>query len=176
MNLPNNSKGFTLIEVLISISIIGILTAGIVPTFSGYVKNQNLKQAQEDLKSNLRSVQNRALTGSYSDLELDGERILYWAIKFEDGFSTYDYFVSTAKDHCDLSNPNSRWEGRNTLPNDIKYFGNSGCLFFSIKNGDISKYPMSLNDYLDVKYSTTDTNYKRVRFNSSGLIYTISNE
>src|SRR3989339_87547 len=62
-----SNKAFTLIEVMVVIAVLTVLTVSIVPSFSGYLKNQNVKQAQETLKSDLRSVQNKALTGVLSD-------------------------------------------------------------------------------------------------------------
>lgn len=45
------------------VSIIAIIGGGIIPSFSQYLNDQNLKQAQEQLKSDLRTIQNKALTG-----------------------------------------------------------------------------------------------------------------
>jgi len=172
MNLPKYSKGFTLLELLISISIIAIISAGVIPTFSGYIKNQNLKQAQEQLKSDLRSVQNRALTGALSDQFLGSNRAAYWGIMFTGNSGSYTYFVSANNNSCP---PSVRLDqGGVTLPNEIKYVGTTGCIFFSIKNGDISKYPTALPDQIDLKYSVSDESVKSVHFNSAGLIYTVN--
>ncbi len=170
MSLPKYSKGFTLIEILISVSILAILSAGIVPSFSGYIKNQNLKQAQEQLKSDLRSVQNRALTGSLSDLELGTptKRVAYWGVRFTNNSNIYYYFISTGDSSCPPAN--SQNQGNSTLSNDVKYFGDTGCLFFSIKNGDITT--VSLSSPLTLKYKSADSVNKTVIFNSAGLIYT----
>ena len=172
MNLPKYSKGFTLLELLISISIIAIISAGVIPTFSGYIKNQNLKQAQEQLKSDLRSVQNRALTGSLSDQFLDSNRTAYWGIMFTNNSGSYTYFVSANDTLCPPSVKLD--QGGATLPNEIKYVGTTGCYFFSIKNGDISKYPTTLPNQIDLKYAISDESVKSVLFNSAGLIYTVN--
>lgn len=180
-SLPNHSKGFTLIELLVVMSIIAILGGGIIPSFSRYLKDQNLKQAQEQLKSDLRTVQNRALTGALSDATVGTPEapVLYWGISFQppfdnSGTSTYRSFVSNSASSCP---PSSKIDqGTYTLKNNIKCFGPSVCLFFSIKNGDLIRVG-GFDNYIDLKYSASDfcgpggKNCQRVNFNSSGLIY-----
>ncbi len=170
MNLPKNSKGFTLIELLISVSIIAIISGGIIPSFSGYIKNQNLKQAQEQIKSDLRSIQNKALTGSLSSSSSSPS---HWGIRFVNDSDTYTYFISTSNNIC--SDPSFVFDqGTGKIPNGVKIANFTGCIFFSFQNGDISKYPTSLPNYIDLKFNVGDTEYKRIYFNSAGLIYTIN--
>ena len=57
--------GFTMIELLIVVAIMSILTGAILPGFNSYVTNQNLRQAQEQIKNDLRSTQIKALAGSF---------------------------------------------------------------------------------------------------------------
>lgn len=53
--------GFTLIELLITISIIGILSAIGLARYNQFNRRQILVQAAQELKSNLRLVQSKAL-------------------------------------------------------------------------------------------------------------------
>jgi type II secretory pathway pseudopilin PulG len=66
MSLPFKklSRSFTLIELLMAVSIMVIIAGVTIPSFTGYMKGQTLRNAQEQFKSDLRSVQNLALTGS----------------------------------------------------------------------------------------------------------------
>lgn len=55
-------NGFTLIELMVVISIIALLAGGGVAAFSSFNKTQTLKAAANDLKNNLRLAQSKALS------------------------------------------------------------------------------------------------------------------
>ena len=174
MKLPKYSNGFTLVEIIIVVSIIAIISGGIVPSFFRYIDNQNLKQAKEQLKSDLRTVQNRALTGALSDYVFyvggKKEPVRYWAVYFQNNNGTYYAYITSRNSVCPPS-PSSNQATYN-LPNNMKYYGVSNlCLFFSIKNGDISKTPSSAVDYIEIKPSASSGSSEKVYFNSAGLIF-----
>lgn len=54
--------GFTLIEILVTVVIGGILFGGGIAAFRGIDARQNLKQAGNEFQSNLRSFQQKALS------------------------------------------------------------------------------------------------------------------
>lgn len=169
MSLPNNSRynaGFTLLELMITVSIIGILSAGMIPAFSKYIRNQNLKQAQEQLKSDLRSTQNKALTGALSD-----QGYSYWGMMFTKGSNIYNYFVAYDTTSCPPPSgpPPGTSQGSSKFTTGLNIQSDTGCIFFSFANGDIS----GIASPLIVGYSATES--KQVIFNSAGLIYTTNN-
>lgn len=72
----NKLFGFTLIELLISISVIAILTAVAFPIFTTVGSNQTLVQNSENIKSDIKLAQAKALSGVVS-----GDNG-YWGVKF----------------------------------------------------------------------------------------------
>jgi prepilin-type N-terminal cleavage/methylation domain-containing protein len=53
----NNQRGFTLVELLIAVAIVGILAALAIPSFVGYVKESRLSEAATNIQGILESEQ-----------------------------------------------------------------------------------------------------------------------
>lgn len=66
----SNKKGFTLVELVVVIAIIGILAAILVPTMMNYVKKARLKTANANAKLIFTTCNNQA-----ADLIADGESV-----------------------------------------------------------------------------------------------------
>lgn len=168
MHLPllMRNKAFTLIELMISVTIITIVSAGIIPAFSKYIRNQNLRQAQEQLKSDLRSIQNKALTGALSDQIVGAENMKYWGVKFENNSSEYQIFIASVDTVCPDPIPSGQFQGSENFSDTITVRSTTGCIFFDVSDGGISGYvsPITLG------YS--DSELKSIIFNETGLIYT----
>lgn len=177
MHLSKHSQGFTLIELLITIVIISILSVGIVPSFTGYIRNQNLRQAQEQLKSDLRSVQNKALTGSLSDQIVGGARMRFWGIKFLMNSNIYHFFISSINTTCPTTYSAGQYQRSAKFDQNITIRSSNSpsgsCMFFSVDNGDITVLGAGSASPIILGYgSTSAVNSRRVHFNSSGIVYT----
>jgi len=147
--------GFTMIELLIVVAIMSILTGAILPGFNSYVTNQNLRQAQEQIKNDLRSTQIKALAGSFSD----DINVKYWGVHFRPDSGTYDYFTS-----LNTTDPILCTDSK--LPSDLRYTGSSHrCVFFNNDNGDIVNTGAVI-----VGASGATSNCRRVEMNGPGRI------
>ncbi|MBR1862658.1 MAG: prepilin-type N-terminal cleavage/methylation domain-containing protein [Ruminococcus sp.] len=64
--MNNNRKGFTLVELVVVVAIIGILAALVVPSLMGYVRRSRVKAMMGDMKSIVNST-TAAISCAYSD-------------------------------------------------------------------------------------------------------------
>ncbi len=168
-----NTFGFTLIELLVVISLMAIITGAIIPSFNTYIKNQNALQAVEQVKNDLRTVQNRALTGEDSNTDLNSPNKvypLYWGIRFVNNTANYTYFVSTTASGCLPAVSSTRGTSRK-LPGGLVVKNSSGdkCIFFSNKNGDGSFSGTGAATII-VGEQAASTGCRRLMVQSSGLI------
>jgi len=154
MILPskNQQKAFTLIELLMVVSIMTIVAGITIPSFTGYMKNQTLKNAQEQFKSDLRSIQNMALTGSKYDTNVTGGPAKYWVMKWSTNASTTSYksylvydFVPVTTFEATCTNLGVGQQTNYTLPSGISFDRSISsalvsqcaheCMFFNMYDG-----------------------------------------
>ncbi|RJR27398.1 prepilin-type N-terminal cleavage/methylation domain-containing protein [candidate division WWE3 bacterium] len=179
--IPVKTSGFTLVELLVVVTIIVLVTGALIPSFAGYIRNQNVKQAQEQLKSDMRNIQNKALTGTLSDTTIGPNPVEYWGIRFNSGAGTgsnrYEFFISDTNTTCPDPIPVAQAQGHSEIQNtlEIKVTGGFRCMYFSIRDGSINTVNFP-GTQLIVGYvgSTTSGDCRRILFNTRGLIYTNS--
>lgn len=99
-------KGYTLIELLVVIGIIGVLIAISIPAYSQFISPQELRAASQQIKSDLRTLQNNASNGvSSKRLNVDSndsgaidddedtipaDSRVYWGARFTNGVNSYE--------------------------------------------------------------------------------------
>ena len=164
-------KGFTLIELLIVISLIIVITGSVIPSFNKYIDNQNVKQAQETVKDDLRTIQNKALNGELAQTELGSPaaKVNYWGIEFIKGDPTYTYFISVETNACGGAGTREDQGTSQPLPGEIVVRSRSSCVFFSFANGDITSR-LSNNTITVGPNDSVEDNCRRLNVTGNGLI------
>ena len=75
-------RAFTLVELVVAVSLIMIIAAGAVPVVTSFRADSDVKQAQADLQSTLREAKQKAFDGEVSGC-LSGESLYGWAVDLE---------------------------------------------------------------------------------------------
>jgi len=83
-------EGFTLIEMIVAITLMMILLGVTISGYASYNSKQNIKQAALNLKSNLRTARTNAMSGK-KPLECTVEETL---IGYEVSFTTSSYTIT----------------------------------------------------------------------------------
>jgi len=160
-----NNRGFTLVELLLVVSLIAVLSSFLIPGFSTYIDIQNIRQAQEQIKNDLRTVQNNALSGVGSS----SPSVAYWGLKISSqNAANYGFFKSAAANSSACSGAAIEQNSTN-LPGNVVVMGSSGaCVFFSLRNGDAVTTGLT-NSTIKVGYAGQAA-CSGVQINSAGMI------
>lgn len=102
----SNSPSFTLIELLITTSIVALLAAAAIPSFQTFTRNQTLRRGVEQVRTDLRTAQNRAVSGIDRKKSGDGD-YFWWGIDFiyEGDASEYAFVQSDGEDNPSSASP-----------------------------------------------------------------------
>lgn len=97
MKKLNNKKGFTIVELVIVIAVIGILAGVLIPTFSNVTKSANETAAMEEAKNSLTAVlsANQGAIATDSKFVVKGE----YVFNYENGA-----LQTTADDKAKVTN------------------------------------------------------------------------
>ncbi|MEK7595830.1 MAG: type II secretion system protein [Patescibacteria group bacterium] len=165
-------KGFTLVELLVAVSVLLIISAVSIPSFNAYILNQNLKQAQEQLKNGIRDAQNRAITG------IDAKNTLcttqcFWAFRYAQAESVYRIGLTDGKDQANcttldkLESISPKLNGGALLSTGSG--SGSGCVFFEVANADVT--PINMESSRLIRLSVPGSSAtKCVEINVAGMV------
>lgn len=170
-----HQTGFTLVELLVVVVVITILTGIGIPAFSSYLNRQSIRQANEQVKDDLRTIQNRAIAGTGFE-----EGYTFWGIYFTDEQNQYETFATDVISPTACP-PSTSYENRNSrkMVNDIRIKNGSACVYFSMNNADAVFYKGGIQNCTDsggclitVGYDdSTGNNCDAVYVNNFGRIW-----
>ena len=119
------NRGFSFIELLIVVSLITLVSGAILPGFNSYIRTQNLKQAAEQIAGDLRTVQNKALSGVLSS----EPSVAYWGASSSSGSYALSFNTFSA------SGAASNSDKAATLPGGVE-IKNSFLVLFDMFKGN----------------------------------------
>ena len=127
-----NNSGFSLLELLVTTTILAVLTAVTLPYFHTFTANQELVQAAEQVITDLRTVQNRAL--SAIDRSVSGTSYYWWGIDFVVGGDATVYTLAQSSNEITPLG-GSVVRRTKTLPNGFE-FTTDESVWFKMVNGE----------------------------------------
>jgi len=152
MKILKSSCGFSLIEILLVISILAILSTSSFAWFSNYQRQTEIKSVSNIIVSSLRDAQSRSISG---------KDFMRWGIFFDDANNKLILF----RDNSGImeANEESFLSTYITLKSDI----NPGCdkIIFEKINGSTIK-----NCTIRIFDKSNDSNFVDITVTNSGLI------
>ena len=101
-------RGFTLIEMLVVITLFGIVSTLVTASYITFERNQRIRNATQTLKNDLRFVQNKALAGgkgANSECSIN-DTLAGWYVTFNITVSTSSYtYAGVCRDEFDAETP-----------------------------------------------------------------------
>ena len=156
-------RGYSLIEVLIAVTIIGILTGSSLVGYNRFQGRQGLKSAGEQLVSDLRLTQQKALSGEKPDnwCNGSGQTLAGWGLEFITPLTTYKIQAI-----CSDVSVNPSTDKTIILPNSVTKFGGDSSIDFAAVDGTASNASFILSRQLG-----TSSSQITVTTTSAGLIF-----
>ena len=90
--MSKSQRGFTLVELLVTISMMAIITAGVFSYSRGNENRNNLIRAQQRLVFELRRAQSLAMSNYQNPKDTSGNRCVRWGIEFVLTDGVYDRY------------------------------------------------------------------------------------
>lgn len=152
--LPGYRQGYSIIELLIVVVIMGFLAALVIPSFSNFQQDQDLKLTAEEMKSNIRLAQSRSLSGSKGTTCAASDTLLGWYFAVQSGANQNTYSIagvckSTSNNVIAFNAETKTAKNSKVVISDVKIDGisQSSQIFglFAPVSGRISYYPVGFS-------------------------------
>ncbi|MBP5431764.1 prepilin-type N-terminal cleavage/methylation domain-containing protein [Ruminococcus sp.] len=136
--MKTTKKGFTLIELIVVIAIIGVLAAILVPSMLGYVKKSKISSANS-AASSLQKAINTALIEIDEETEEGSD--IYAIERTAKGASSVSVYADSAKTAFTWTDNNYKTDGGTIVWNKIRHYMDkaSKCMFLAYCEGGACK-------------------------------------
>jgi type IV pilus assembly protein PilE len=142
----NRSAGFTLLEVLLSVAIIGMLVGVSIPVYESFVRRNDLGLTAQSLAALLRRAETYARAANYDDA---------WGVEMQAGTATL--FRGTS-----FASRNTAYDEALTIPASIASSGLAEVQF--------TKFTAAPNITGSITLTSTTSDVKTVTINSEGAV------
>ena len=150
------AKGFSIMELLVTLAVLGIMIGIAIPAFSVWLADSGLKRAATDLFSTMQWARTRAIKGNTQ-----------WAVVFDVTAGAQKYLV------CSSAGGDSDWSttGDNTVERTVRFsdYGNDIGFGHGIASDDIPGNGSPPAD--DVSYTNDLVVFNASGFSGSGYVY-----
>lgn len=190
--LSRFKQGYSIIELLVVVVIMGFLAALVIPSFSNFQQNQDLKLSAEEMKSNIRLAQSRSLSGSKGVTCAADDTLFGWYFAVRSGITENTYSIagvcrSGTNDITVFNEELKRTKNSKVVISNVRIDGiNQPSQIFGVfapVSGNISYYPVSFsaipiiaNQQVEVTLTNTSVsdpndNTQKVVITRSGEVY-----
>lgn len=170
-----NKKGFTLIEVLLIIFLVGLLGVAAVSAYIGSTKTFNFLSNYKNVMSSIRTARSYAITNK------DGDTVDRYGVKIEE--QTVTLFADVGETFFKLDGEDKEirkynFEGTYVIKATQEEIDLPVYLFYETGSGELYSYhndviflPKTVTKHIDLKFSDPDEDLERyiVIFQVSGL-------
>jgi prepilin-type N-terminal cleavage/methylation domain-containing protein len=84
-----SQKGFSIIELLVVISILAVITTVSLPAIRQYNSRVDLKNTSQLVRDDLRALQNKAINGEIAPENATSKTRSYWALRIDNSADNY---------------------------------------------------------------------------------------
>lgn len=182
MNLEKNNSGFTLIELIVSITILGLITTISIANYKKGGNSTELIAVTQDIVSEIRKTQSFAMSSE----EMNGVNPPGgWGIKLQDNSSEISIFAditadSKLTDDSEIYSKSKFSLSENVFVSDINVNGNNYPNFYmtfippdptiNIAGADSGNNLSSFQPTAEITFSNKSGDSKILKLNSFGLI------
>lgn len=159
----NNSKGFSFIELLLSVAILAILSTSVIIWFMGYQRQSELDSAVKTMVDALRDAQSRSMSGN------DFKK---WGVYFDSAGNKFILFRDEGGGYATATVKEENYLSSFVKISSVTLNGGGNEAIFNKLKGDTSQYGTANGNSTAIKLEqiNSSSNYKNIIITPLGRI------